>query len=275
MKAVTAKPKRGRGPTKADPAAVLVSYGDMAYSDEWGYWRGTLTGDVAGRAEFHEQPKNFEKDGIEYYFEDFTIETDGGDLRGTKNGVYDLKTGEFWDHGSVAEATGRWARLQGYLIFEKARTTTPGVFPMIGHHTPAVLVAPRPRPGKNPRALICRTHVRGSIPARSRRGTLSGGLSGDVEFVERPASYVNGDTEYFSETFTVAVREGTLRGIHVGERNRTTQDFWACGNVAETSGSLDRMTGAMTILWGRAFATQDSPVDPEGPVFIVVPVRAD
>ncbi len=244
----------------------------MAYSDQWGYWRGHMTGDVSGEAEFHEQARNFEKDGIEYYFEDFTIKTTDGDLRGTKNGVYDLKTGEFWDHGRVAEATARWTRLEGVLVFEKAKTTTPGVFPMIGHHTPLVFVPPHPRPSHGGRALVCRANLQANLPRHSRRGTLAGGVRGTMELREREPSYVIGDTEYFSETLAVDAQGKTLRGSHIGERNRSTGEFWACGNVAEASGSWDRFTGAMTALWGTASTVRNASAKAQQGSFIVVPV---
>lgn len=257
-----------------DRPAVLLSYGEMAYSDQWGYWRGNMTGDVPGQAEFHEQARNFEKDGIEYYFEDFTIKTTDGDLRGTKNGVYDLKTGEFWDHGRVAEATGRWVRLEGSLVFEKAKTTTPGVFPIIGHQTPLIFVPPHPRPDRGRRALVCRANLQTDLPRHSRRGTLAGGIRGTVELREREPGYVIGDTEYFLETFAVEAQGKTLRGSNIGERDRGTGEFWACGRVAETSGSWDRFMGAMTVLWGTASAGRHPSAGPELGSFIVVPVSA-
>ena len=269
--ALTTKPRRSADRTSKHPDAVLVSYGDMAYSDEWGYWRGTLTGDVRGKAEFREQPKNFEKDGIEYYFEDFVIRTHDGVLRGTKNGVYDLTTGDFWDHGRVAEATGRWAPLRGYLVFERATTTTPGVFPMIGHHTPMLLVPPHPTASHDDRTLICHTDAafRGE-----RRGTLTGDLRGNIEFRRKARTYAIGDTEYFSETFSITAREGTFHGTETGECDRTIGDFWSCGQVTETSGPWDRLMGARTLRWGRASGPRGQPTKARPVPFILAPVRA-
>ncbi len=265
-------PELGRKGSKA--TAVLVSYGEMAFSDQWGYWRGNMTGDVPGQAEFHEQARNFEKDGMEYYFEDFTIKTPDGDLRGTKNGVYDLKTGEFWDHGRVTEATGRWTGMKGVLVFEKAKTTTPGVFPMIGHHTPLVFVPPHPRPSRGRRAIVCRANLHADLLRHSRRGTLTGGVRGTVELWEREPSYVIGGTEYFSETLAVDAQGKTLHGSHIGERNRITGGFWACGHVSETSGSSDYFRGAMTVLWGKASAVREPAARPVQGSFIVVAVSA-
>lgn len=267
-----------RGPSadrkSGHPDTFLVSYGEMAYSDEWGYWRGTMSGDASGKAEFRESPKNFEKDGIEYYFETFVLKAHDGVLRGTKNGVYDLTTGDFWDHGHVAEASGRWSHLTGYLVFERDRTTTPGIFPMRGYHTPLVLVPPHPTPGLDDRALISCADTVFSDRGRSWTGRLAGDIRGKAEF-QAEQSYAIGDMEYFSGTLTVTTREGTFLGTDAGVRDRTTGDFWACGYVTEASGSWDLLVGHMLIEWGRRTGPPGQPVQAHRTPFVLVRVRED
>ncbi len=231
---------------------ILVAYADMAFSDQWGYWRGTVTGDLAGKAEFHEQPRNFEKDGREYYFEDFAIQSPDGVLRGTKEGVYDLATGDFWDHGRVGEASGRWGGLVGYRVFERARTTTPGVFPIEGHQTPMVLVSPHPGPGRDDRALVSRNDAPFGRDRSPSRGRLTGDLRGEIKSWPEPRPHVIGNTEYFFETFELTAEDGTLRGKEQGMHDRTTGEFAACGEVTDASGRLEVRIGHMVIAWGKA-----------------------
>ncbi len=257
------------------PDTVLVSYGEMAYSDRWGYWRGEFSGDVRGKAEFRESPKNFENDDKEYYFETFLIDGPEGTLRGTKDGVYDLTTGEFWDHGPVTEATGRLRPLLGYLIFERASTTTPGVFPMIGHHTPALFVPPHPTAGRACHALVCRTGTALDGPQRGWHGPVTGDLQGEAEFSEQTKTYTIGDTEYFSEAFMLTGPNGSLRGTDVGMRNRATGYIWAYGFVSEALGAWARTLGAHVVRWGSSPSARKTSALDEPVYLILVPVRAD
>ncbi len=119
---------------------VLVSHTDMAYSPDWGYWRGTMKGDIRGTVGFWEQPQNYAFADREYFFEAFTITTRTGVIQGVDLGFYNLTTGDFWAHGQVTQASGAWHFLVGYTVFEWGTTSKPLVFPMIGHHVPFVLV---------------------------------------------------------------------------------------------------------------------------------------
>ncbi len=263
----------GHKPTPA--SSVLVSYGDMAFSDKWGYWRGEFTGDVRGRAEFRESPRNFEKDGKEYYFETFVIDGPEGALRGTKDGVYDLTTGEFWDHGPVTEATGQLRHLRGHLIFERASTTTPGVFPMIGLRTPALFLPPHPAAGRGDRTLVCRMGTALDGPRRGWHGPVTGDLRGEADIWEHAKTYAIGDTEYFSEAFMVTGRNGSLQGTDAGMRNRATGYLWAYGFVSEALGAWARTLGAHVVRWGSSSSVSDSSPPDEPVCFVVVPVRGD
>ncbi len=267
--------ERPMGHTSGSAGTVLVSYGDMAYSDKWGYWRGEFTGDVRGKTEFRESPKNFNKDGKEYYFETFVIDGPEGTLRGTKDGVYDLTTGEFWDHGPVTEATGHLSHLRGYLIFERASTTTPGVFPMLGHRTPALFLPPQPSAGRGDRILVCRTGTVLDGPRRGWHGPVTGDLQGEADFWEQAKTYSIGDTEYFSEAFVVTGRNGSLRGTDAGIWNRATGYFWAYGFVSEALGAWARTLGSHVVRWGSSSFARNSIAPDERVRFIVVPVHAD
>lgn len=272
---MSAKVERQARHALGPAGTVLVSYGDMAFSDKWGYWRGEFGGDVRGKAEFRESLKNFEKDGREYYFETFLIDGPEGTLRGTKDGVYDLTTGEFWDHGPVTAATGRLSHLRNYLIFEHASTTTPGVFPIIGHHTPALFVPPEPVSAPGHRILVCRTGTVFDTPRHSWHGLMTGDLRGKAEFREQAKTYAIDDTDYFSEAFGVTGRDGSLRGADAGMRNRATGYLWACGFVSEALGAWAWTLGAHVVRWGPFSSDRKSGSPNEPARFIVVPAHAD
>lgn len=265
-----------RGAARRDSGGrLLVSYGDMAYSPAWGYWRGTYSGDVRGKAEFHEQPRNFEKDGIEYFFEDFVVETENGILRGTKDGVYDLTTGDFWDHGVVAEASKASTPLIGYRIFERAATTKPGVFPMIGHHTPMVLIPPHPVPGLDDRALISLASVAFNAARRCWTGTLSGDVKGNIEIREEPPTHAIGNTDYVSERFAITSRAGVLLGTAAGMGDRVRGTYAACGTVAEATGRWERALGAMVLRWSRISRLPGHRIAVKGAPFVLVQTPED
>ncbi len=246
----------------------------MAFSDAWGYWRGTVRGDLEGRAEFRETPRNFERDDVEYYFETFLFETADGVLRGSRHGVYDLRTGEFWDHGIVEDASGRLSHLERYHVFERATTTTPGVFPMIGERTPLLLVPPVPAPGRVDGALVGRAGTALAGGRGSWHGSLRGDLVAKAEFWEPAKAHTIGVTDYFTEAFSLAARDGSLRGTAAGTRDRETGALWSCGRVSEAIGAWQRLLGAHVVRWGAA-SPEERPTSPSDPVwFILVPVRA-
>ncbi len=261
-----------RGLTQRPPDRVLVSHADMAFSPAWGYWRGAVRGGITGKAEFHEQPKNFEKDGKEYYFEKFVIQGRDGVVRGTKDGVYDLTTGDFWDCGRVTEASGRWARLVRYRVFEKATTTKPGVFPLEGHHTPLVLVSSHPGPGGDNLALVSRSDAPLGRERAPARGSLTGDLQGTIERRPLPGNYVIGDVEYFSETCSVTTEDGALQGREEGMYDRVTGAFASCGHVTGAAGALGGLVGRMIITWGQALDRSGEPFRARRHPFVVVRV---
>ena len=127
-------------PESADDERLLVSYTDMAYSPDWGYWRGTVTGDVTGAIGFWEQPQNYVIGDVEFFFEAFTVTTHRGVLQGFDIGYYDLPTGNFWAYGQVTDASRGWASLEGFAFFEWGTTSEVGVFPMTGEDVPFVLL---------------------------------------------------------------------------------------------------------------------------------------
>ncbi len=255
------------------PAAVLISHAEMAFSDQWGYWRGTVTGDITGNAAYREQPRNFELDGVEYYFEDFVIEGSDGALRGTKDGVYDLTTGDFWNQGRVSTASGRWADFRGYLIFEKGRTTPPGVFPMEGHHTPLVLISAHPASGGDERALVCRTDAPFRRDRSPSQGTLTGDLCGTIQFQSPSKDYAIGNVGYFSEGFTVTTEKGTAIGTDEGMSDRTTGEFRLCGEVTKTPASMGDLLGHMVLAWGKSSDGRGGSGKPRRLPFVLARVR--
>ncbi len=116
---------------------------EMAY-DVWSdgaYWKGTLTGDMQGTVRFWEQPQNYVEGSTEYFFETFVITTARGVVQGHDEGVYNLNTGEFWANGVVTAASGYWAYLEGYQIYEMGWTSLPSSgLPITAHNIPVVLV---------------------------------------------------------------------------------------------------------------------------------------
>ena len=209
-------------------------------------WVGTINGPLRGTVSFQELPATV-VDGIEYFHEAFTIATSKGTLEGEDWGVYNLVTAEFWAHGTVLEATGRWTDLVGYTAFEWGLTTEPFVFPMIATNIPVVLVPPQPTPAKDREA-----HVAYDDMAYSDcwRGDLSGDLVGTGAICLDPATYTLGNEEYFFESSVFQARQGVLRGEDRGVFDLTTGNFWAVGRITDASGKWHFMEGYAYVSFG-------------------------
>lgn len=219
---------------------VLVCHENMAFSPDWGYWRGTINGPIHGTVGFWELP-NVIQDGKEYFVESFVIATDNGVLQGRDEGVYDLTTGEFWAHGLVEDATGRWAYLEGYTIFEWGMTSTPFVFPMTAKNIPVVLVPPQPTPAHDHDIGVTYSDLAFG-PWGYWRGDVSGDLQGTEQIWEQ-SNYLIGDELYFFENSTTRTTQGVVEVEDHGIFNLTSGNFWAIGQVTDASGRYHFLEG--------------------------------
>lgn len=239
---------------------ILVSSVDMAFDIPPGYWQGTATGDVRGTVAFYEQPQNFVDAGKEYFFETFIITSEKGVIQGVDEGVYDLATGAFWAHGEVTEATGHWAFLAGYTLFEWGATSTPFVLPMVGHDVPMILLPPHPVEADDVRTLVSSADMAFSTEWGYWRGTTTGDVSGSLKVLETPANYFVRDREFFFETFTVTTTRGVIQGFDIGIYNLTTTRFAAYGRVTAASQSWASLVGFTLFEWGASTSPFELPI---------------
>lgn len=116
---------------------ISITY-DPAVGD---YWSGPVTGcALAGTIRFVESPDNYSADGLEYFFEDFTIWPDsGGVIYGKDSGVWDFTTFKFRAKGQVTSASKEWANLVGFKFVEMGRTSDPEVLPLTAPNTSMTL----------------------------------------------------------------------------------------------------------------------------------------
>ncbi len=247
---VLSVPRVSAQPNEDDGGTILVSYSDVAFTLEAGHWQGTIRGSLRGTIAMYEGPRNFIVGDKEYFYETFVVSTGKGVVQGTDEGVYNLTTGDFWCHGSVTEASGHWAFLVGYALFEWGTTSTPGVFPMTGHDVPMILFPAQPGSADDVRTLVSSTDMAYSPDWGYWRGTMTGDVNGAVGFWEQPQNYVVGDNEYFFEAFTVTAHKGVLQGFDHGVYNLTTGDFWAFGQVTKATRGLGSLAGYTVFEWG-------------------------
>jgi len=102
------------------------------------HWIGTVTGDIEGTIEFWEfWDQNYVVGKTEHFFERFLITTDGGDtIEGFDQGVWNFGTTfKFRANGWVTEASGDWAYLVGYKMFEIGMTSPFPPSPVYGTAT--------------------------------------------------------------------------------------------------------------------------------------------
>lgn len=255
----------------ADEAGViLVSYAEMSFDIPPGYWQGTLTGDVRGTLAVYEQPENFVDGGTEYFFEAFTITTERGVIQGVDEGVYDLATGEFWAHGRVTEGTGHWTFLADYKFFEWGSTSTPFVFPMVGHRVPMILLPPDPVSADEEPTLVSRSDMAYSPEWGCWRGTTAGDVSGALRFYESPDNYFEGPREFFFETFTVSTHRGVIEGFDVGIYDLTTRAFAAYGKITAAPAGWARLVGYTVFEWGTTSSPFEFPIVAEDIPFVLM-----
>jgi hypothetical protein len=108
---------------------VLVCHVKIAVdtADPNGYWKGSMTGAIRGTVGFWEQQGgmlNVVVGDKEFFFEDFEVTTESGDvIRGVDAGVWSLTNWKFNANGWVNQASGTSAYLVGYKFAEKGTTT--------------------------------------------------------------------------------------------------------------------------------------------------------
>ena len=83
------------------------------------HWAGTISGDIEGTIDLWERWSEIRYPGAtEHFFEDFTITTDQGIIKGFDKGVWNFATYKFRSVGFVTEVTpGDLAYLLGYKAF--------------------------------------------------------------------------------------------------------------------------------------------------------------
>ena len=252
--------------TAEDETGILVSHMDMAFSPEWGYWRGTAQGPLRGTVGFWELPAII-VGNTEYFFETFVITTSRGVIQGTDEGVYNLTTGVFWAHGTVTEATGHWAFSVGYTTFEWGTTTTPFVFPMIARHIPFVLTPNAPTPAHDHDVAV----TYGDMAFGEWgywRGTVSGDMKGTMEIHELGGPAVE-DRLYFDEVSTITTNKGIVQFDDHGVYNLTTGTFFAQGTVVQATGGLKFLLGYTSLGWGTTSDPNVLPITGYFPTVLV------
>jgi hypothetical protein len=89
-------------------------------------WMGKIEGDIEGELAINNIGANFdypepdpaEEDRIwEFYWEEWSIETDDGTITAIQAGVWNFETFKFLSNGPVVEATGEWEYLVGSTIY--------------------------------------------------------------------------------------------------------------------------------------------------------------
>lgn len=259
---VTSTPVASAG----DDTGVLVSHVDMAYSPDWGYWRGTVIGPLHGVIGFWEQPALI-VGNTDYFAETFVITTSKGVLQGTDEGVYNLTTGDFWAHGTVTKATGHWAFAVGYTLFEWGTTTTPFVFPMIATDMPLVLTPAQPTPAHDREVAV--TYGDMAFGAWGYwRGTVSGDMRGTEEIHELEGTVI-GDKLYFLEVSTITTSKGVAQFVDRGVYNLTTGTFFAQGHVMQASGGWKFLLGYTSLGWGTTSDPNVMPITTFAPTILV------
>lgn len=81
------------------------------------------------------------------------------------------------------------------------------------------------------------------------KGTITGPVHGTIAFWELPAT-IEGDLEYFHESFLIETRKGTLSGEDWGVYNLTTGEFWAHGTVLGATDRWAGLVGYTMFEWG-------------------------
>lgn len=88
------------------------------------HWVGTVTGDITGSVEYWPVPANsYVVGSVKHFYENFTITTSVGIIKGYDIGVWNFSTFKFRAEGWVTSATGEWAGLVGYKYHEMGYTT--------------------------------------------------------------------------------------------------------------------------------------------------------
>lgn len=104
---------------------AVIQNPDPAFPDDY-YWNGTIRGDVRGKIEFHELPWSDSGPVLYTFAEAFLIKTKCGDISGFDMGIW-YPDFRFRASGWVTQATGRWAHLVGWMVYETGRTTDPDI----------------------------------------------------------------------------------------------------------------------------------------------------
>jgi hypothetical protein len=108
---------------------VVCPNNDIDCTD--GHWEGPITGCILQgmTIQFWETERNFLPGRTEHFFEDFYIrDGDQTVISGHNAGVWNFSTFKFRANGSVVDATGPWAYLQGYRFHEMGRTSDPNLW---------------------------------------------------------------------------------------------------------------------------------------------------
>jgi len=110
MPAVSAQPMK---PLKC---SMVITF-DPSLPDP--HWIGTVSGDINGKIEFWEKwTENYVVGKTEHFFEKFLITTAYDTVEGFDKGVWNFPTFKFRANGWVTAASGEWAYLIGYKMFE-------------------------------------------------------------------------------------------------------------------------------------------------------------
>lgn len=252
-----------------EAGTVFVLHSSLTFSLDVGHWEGTVKGPIRGSLELFESPANFIENGLEYFFEDFVITTTDGVIKGTDAGVYNLTTSDFWAHGLVTEAPGRWAFLVGYTLFEWGTTSPFGTFPITASHVPMVLLPPHPATADE-RLLVSYTDMAFSPEWGYWKGTTTGEVTGTIGFWEQPQNYIVGDVEFFFEAFTVTTQKGVLQGFDIGYYELLTGKFWAFGQVTQATRAWSSVEGFRFFEWGTTSPFPVFPITAEDVPFVLL-----
>lgn len=243
---------------------VILGRITMSYNPpEWSYWLGTMSGPIKGTVSFVELPFTIDGD-FEYFHESFLIETSKGTLSGEDWGVYNLLTGDFWAHGTVMEATDRWAGLVGYTMFEWGVTTEPFVIPMIATNIPVVFVPPEPTPAHAHDVVVTYNDMEFSPSWGYWRGDVSGDMTG-AGAIYLDAFHVLEGKEYFFESSGIQTSQGAIQGVDRGVFDLTTGDFWGVGQITDASGRWNFMEGYAYVTFGNVPNVGGDPMTAHAP----------
>ena len=111
----------------AQPNKPMACVVDIAYDPGVDpCWQGTVSDcPIAGDITVCENPAPVFRGKTEHFFEEFTIDTGKGVIKGIDAGVWNFSTFKFRVNGWVTSADGDWAYLVGYKLHEMGTTSDP------------------------------------------------------------------------------------------------------------------------------------------------------